>query len=102
MYNQGTYLRHREPQLVEFVNAHFHGADTAVGERDFKQDEGPEDAGAGGGGDADADAPSHTVEARLGDFVAAAEEGEAGEINAGWIRGRDVMFCERELDQEWK
>ena len=65
MYTQGTDLSHGEAQLVEFVNAHFHGSNAAVGQRDFKQDEGPEDAGAGGGGDADADAPSHPVEARL-------------------------------------
>lgn len=76
---QGTrHLGHREAQLVEFVDAHFHGANAAVRQREFQQDEGPQDAGAGGGRDADADAPPDGGEAGLGNFVCAGGGGGLG------------------------
>ncbi len=52
------HLGDGETELVKLVDAHFHSADGAIGEGDFKQDEGPQNAGACGRRDAYADAPS--------------------------------------------
>lgn len=72
-------LSNREAQLVEFVDAHFHGADAAVRQGELQQHEGPQHAGAGSGGDADADAPSDGGQAGLCDFVGAGG-GEGGRM----------------------